>query len=57
MKDKMRQRVQVHKKGDLSKLQSILGKDVLPIEYGGTNGSIDDLAGKLNSRALSTIAL
>lgn len=45
MKEKMRQRMQIHKKGDYSKLQEALGTEVLPIEYGGTNGSIDDIAG------------
>jgi len=42
-KEKMRQRNHVHPKGDLSKMQEDVGLDILPKEYGGTNGTIDEL--------------
>lgn len=42
-KDKMKKRTHVHSKGDFSKLHEDLGKDVLPKEYGGNNGSIQEL--------------
>jgi len=42
-KQKMRDRTQVHKTGDLTKLHEDVGLDILPIEYGGTNGTIEDL--------------
>jgi len=41
--EKMRTRNTLHKPGDLSKLHEELGKDILPKEYGGTNGTIEEL--------------
>jgi len=41
--EKMRNRNTVHKTGDLSKLHEDLGKEILPTEYGGTNGTIEEL--------------
>jgi len=41
-KDKMKDRLHVHKRGDLSQLIEMVGTDVLPKEYGGTNGTIQD---------------
>ena len=46
MKDKMRERLVVHPKGDMTKLLEELGTEVMPVEYGGTNGSIDDIVGE-----------
>ncbi len=45
MKDKMRDRLVVHPKGDLSRLHEDVGKEVLPEEYGGTNGTLEEHAG------------
>jgi len=42
-KEKMRKRNHVHPKGDLSKMQEDLGLDILPKEYGGTNGTVAEL--------------
>ena len=42
-KQKMRERTHVHKAGDLSKLHEDVGLDILPVEYGGTNGTIEEL--------------
>jgi len=42
-KEKMRQRMVVHKVGDLTMLQDMLGKEVLPKEYGGSSYSREDL--------------
>ena len=42
-KEKMRKRNHVHAKGDLSKMQEDLGLDILPKEYGGTNGTVEEL--------------
>ena len=44
-KQKMKERNHVHAVGDLSKMQEDLGLDVLPVEYGGTNGSLEELTG------------
>lgn len=45
-KEKMRKRLQVHEKKDnYKKLQAEVGKDVLPAEYGGTNGTLQDHIG------------
>jgi len=41
--EKIRKRNSVHQPGDLSKLQDELGKEILPEEYGGSNGSVDEL--------------
>jgi len=42
-KEKMKKRTYVHRKGDLSKFQQEVGLDILPVEYGGTNGTIQEL--------------
>ena len=42
MKEKMRERLIVHPKGDLTALQESVGLEILPEEYGGTNGKIQD---------------
>jgi len=42
-KEKMRQRNRVHPKGDLSGMIADLGPEVLPEEYGGTNGTVEEL--------------
>ena len=44
-KDKMKTRMHVHSKGDWSKLHEEVGKDVLPEEFGGTNGKLQDHIG------------
>jgi len=44
-KQKMRDRQHFHPKGDLSKLHEELGTDILPKEYGGTNGTLEELRG------------
>ncbi len=46
MKKKMQERMIVHPKSDLSALVEDLGLDVLPEEYGGTNGTLDQHAGQ-----------
>ena len=45
-KEKFRQRIQLIGKEDFAKLHAELGTEVLPKEYGGTNGSIQDHLGK-----------
>ena len=45
-KEKFRQRIQMCTKGDFSKLHQELGTEVLPKEYGGTNGCMQDHIGK-----------
>jgi len=40
LKEKMQRRQHVHPKGDLSKLKEMVGPDILPEEYGGTNGTV-----------------
>ena len=42
MKPKMRERLRVHPKNDFSQLHECVGKDILPEEYGGTNGTVQD---------------
>merc|ERR1712037_626134 len=42
-KEKMRQRTKVHKAGDLSALHEDVGTEILPVEYGGTNGTLAEL--------------
>ena len=42
-KQKMKERNHVHPMGDLSAMQADIGMDVLPKEYGGTNGSLEEL--------------
>eukprot|EP00092_Neocalanus_flemingeri_P023117 GFUD01025065.1.p1 GENE.GFUD01025065.1~~GFUD01025065.1.p1 ORF type:complete len:185 (-),score=61.12 GFUD01025065.1:187-702(-) len=42
-KEKMKKRNHVHPKGDMSKMQEDLGLDILPKEYGGTNGTVEEL--------------
>ena len=44
-KEKMRERMHVHPKGDLTALHEAVGKEVLPEELGGTNGKIQDHIG------------
>lgn len=45
-KDKMKERMKAHFKGsDYSVLDESIGKEVLPIEYGGTNGTLQDHIG------------
>ncbi|KAF2349281.1 CRAL-TRIO lipid binding domain, partial [Trinorchestia longiramus] len=43
MKEKMRKRVLVHG-SDLSSLHQYIPPSMLPKEYGGTNGTVDDIA-------------
>ena len=43
-KEKMRNRISVHRAEDLSKLHQEVGTEILPQELGGTNGNIEDLA-------------
>jgi len=43
MKQKMRDRTHVHKNGNLEKLHEDVGLDILPVEYGGSNGTIEEL--------------
>ena len=42
-KQKIQDRVHVHKTGDLRKLHEDVGLNILPEEYGGTNGTIEEL--------------
>jgi len=42
-KEKLRERNKVHPKGDLSGMIADLGKEILPEEYGGTNGTVEEL--------------
>jgi len=42
-KEKMQRRQVVHPQGDYSGLVDDLGKEILPTEYGGTNGCLDEL--------------
>ncbi|XP_023321804.1 retinol-binding protein pinta [Eurytemora carolleeae] len=42
-KQKMKERNHVHSKGSLEKLHQHLGTEVLPKEYGGSNGSVEEL--------------
>lgn len=42
LNDKMKERFNVHSTGDFSILHDSVGKDVLPEEYGGTNGTLKD---------------
>ena len=46
LNDKMKERFNVHSTGDFSILHDSVGKDVLPEEYGGTNGTLKDHNGK-----------
>ncbi len=42
----MRERLMVHpKQDDWSSLVEVVGPDVLPVEYGGTNGTVQDHIG------------
>lgn len=41
----MKERFHVHQAGALEAIQEDIGKDVLPEEYGGTNGTIQDHLG------------
>lgn len=45
-KEKMRDRLIVHPKGDLSMLHEAVGTEILPKEFGGTNGTLQDHIGK-----------
>jgi hypothetical protein len=54
-KDKMRQRLHVHAKKDkYTGLHEALGKDILPLEYGGTNGKLQDHIGDGSRRVASS---
>ena len=44
-KEKFRNRIQMCTKGDFAKLQAEVGTDILPKEYGGTNGCMQDHIG------------
>jgi len=50
MKDKMRKRNKIHPKGDYSSLWEEVGKDVLPVEYGGTNMDLDTIHDQWKNR-------
>lgn len=52
-KDKMKERLVVHKKGDLTALHEAVGTDILPEELGGTNGTIQDHIGEIFHSSLS----
>jgi hypothetical protein len=55
-KDKMRQRLHVHAKKDkYTGLHEALGKDILPLEYGGTNGKLQDHIGDGSRRVASSL--
>jgi len=43
-KQKMRDRNHVHKAGDLTALHQDVGTEILPVEYGGSNGTLKELA-------------
>lgn len=45
-KDKMKKRFVLSAKGDFAKLIEEVGTDILPAEYGGTNGIMQDHIGK-----------
>ncbi len=49
MKKKVQERMMVHQKGDWSQMVEDLGVDVLPKEYGGTNGTLVEHAGNIPS--------
>ena len=53
MKPKMRERMYVHAKGDLTQLHEAVGTEVLPEEYGGTNGTMQDHVDALNDLVYS----
>jgi len=42
-KQKMRDRTKVHKVGDMTALHGDIGTEILPAEYGGTNGTLAEL--------------
>ena len=44
-KEKFKQRIQLVAKDDFAKLHEELGIEILPKEYGGTNGSVQDHLG------------
>ncbi len=46
MKEKMKDRMMVHNKGDWTALHEDVGTDILPEEYGGTNGTMAQHTGK-----------
>eukprot|EP00090_Calanus_glacialis_P029305 TRINITY_DN47040_c0_g1_i1.p1 TRINITY_DN47040_c0_g1~~TRINITY_DN47040_c0_g1_i1.p1 ORF type:complete len:319 (+),score=84.77 TRINITY_DN47040_c0_g1_i1:28-957(+) len=43
LNEKMKKRNQVHQKGDYTKLLEDVGAEVLPEEYGGSNGSVEEI--------------
>ena len=45
-KDKMKKRFVLSAKGDFSKLIEDVGAEILPVEYGGTNGTVQDHVGE-----------
>ena len=48
-KEKMKKRMHVHPKGaDFATLHEVIGKEVLPVEYGGTNGKLQDHIGNFS---------
>ncbi len=47
MKKKVQERMRVHPRGDLTGLVEDLGTDILPEDYGGTNGTLEQHAGKV----------
>jgi len=53
LNEKMKKRNQVHQKGDYAKLYESIGQEVLPEEYGGSNGSIDDIQKSWVKRVLA----
>lgn len=52
MNEKMKKTVKVHTKG-LESLHQIVDKDILPEEYGGTDGKLEDLINFWNEKLLS----
>ena len=50
LNEKMKERFNVHNSEDYTILHDAIGKDILPEEYGGTNGSLLDHTGKKFSK-------
>lgn len=46
MKEKIQDRISFHTTDDMKSLYEAVGTDILPEEYGGTNGVIQDHIGK-----------
>jgi hypothetical protein len=49
MNEKMRSRMHTHNLNNPETLLNAVGKDVLPEEYGGTNGTVQDHIGNNNN--------